>query len=413
MWKDDGSSGDDYTFWVREQADSTLDLAFDINTSGGAHSEVALSSDLALNTWYHVASTYDGTNIINYVDGNQVSSEPHSGTLNDSGLPIYIGARPVAGLHPFPGYIDDVRIYDRALSGSEITDLYNLGANSINFGLVGHWPMDDASGNLRDLVNGNDGVPNGGNFSYQATTPIGIGVDLSNDVDADFGVGNPPELQITGPLTVSTWVEWTSTGVTSEAYFVNKRGSVPNRSFRLRAHLGTDEATFNVSSDGSDDISSGGAPLTPGEWYHIVGVYEPSTRVTLYLNGVNVAENTTSIPASIHNTAEPLGFGGDGYGFGGGRFEGKMDDLRIYNRALSDEEVSILYACGSGAGSQFYNFTSDVQQWCDQSGAARNMGPPASGSGACGGEAEGTMQYVPATNTYQFCDGNGWVNIGK
>ncbi len=80
-------------------------------------------------TWYNLAVTYDGSNIITYINGAQVSVIPQStGAIPSDTNPLYMGALP--GYVSFDGTIDDVRIYNYALSASEILTIYNEGAGS-------------------------------------------------------------------------------------------------------------------------------------------------------------------------------------------------------------------------------------------------------------------------------------------
>ena len=82
---------------------------------------VALEGPTALpaNTWSHLATTYDGTTLRLYVNGVQVSSSPFSGPVPVSGSPLRIGGNSVWS-EWFAGQIDDVRIYNRVLSASQI-----------------------------------------------------------------------------------------------------------------------------------------------------------------------------------------------------------------------------------------------------------------------------------------------------
>jgi concanavalin A-like lectin/glucanase superfamily protein/Big-like domain-containing protein len=91
---------------------------------GGTASEfVKGTAQLALNTWTHLASTYDGSMLRLYVNGNQVTSKVVGTTINATSRPLRIGGNTVWGEY-FQGLIDDVRIYNRALSPSEIqTDM--------------------------------------------------------------------------------------------------------------------------------------------------------------------------------------------------------------------------------------------------------------------------------------------------
>jgi hypothetical protein len=84
--------------------------------------------------------------------------------------------------------------------------------------------------------------------------------------------------------------------------------------------------------------STTASPLTPGQWVHVAGVFD-GTHATLYLDGVVVASVPTG-PISVRNTSNaPLYLG---YGF-----EGLMDDVRVYHRALSRTDVYGLAQDGS------------------------------------------------------------------
>ena len=79
---------------------------------------------LAQGTWTHLATTYDGTTLRVYVNGVQVGSLAATGTIASSTGQVTIGGNSVWGEY-FAGAVDDVRIYNRALSAAEITSLMN------------------------------------------------------------------------------------------------------------------------------------------------------------------------------------------------------------------------------------------------------------------------------------------------
>ena len=79
---------------------------------------------LPINTWHFIAGIYDGSNMMLYVDGVLSGTSTQTGALNNNGYNIYFGARNDAQV-PFNGSLDDIRIYNRALSAAEVTALYN------------------------------------------------------------------------------------------------------------------------------------------------------------------------------------------------------------------------------------------------------------------------------------------------
>ena len=74
-----------------------------------------------MNTWAHLAATYDGATMRFYVNGVQVASRAQTGAIATSTNPLQIGGDSIFGQY-FAGRIDEVRIYNRALSASEVLD---------------------------------------------------------------------------------------------------------------------------------------------------------------------------------------------------------------------------------------------------------------------------------------------------
>ena len=86
----------------------------------GVDSSAGGTTALPLNTWSHLAATYDGTTIRLYVNGVEAGTATGAGALPASANPLRIGGNSVWGEY-FKGRIDEVRIYNRALSAAEIT----------------------------------------------------------------------------------------------------------------------------------------------------------------------------------------------------------------------------------------------------------------------------------------------------
>jgi hypothetical protein len=81
------------------------------------------TSNIPLNTWTHIAGTYDGSNLRLYVNGVLVKTTAHSGPMFGSMGPLRIGGSSVVtsiGKQFFKGLIDEIRVYNRALSQTEI-----------------------------------------------------------------------------------------------------------------------------------------------------------------------------------------------------------------------------------------------------------------------------------------------------
>jgi hypothetical protein len=88
-----------------------------------SEADIGAPSQLPLNTWSHLAATYDGTTLRLYVNGTQVAQTPKTGNIRSDTAPLRIGGNSIWGEY-FNGLIDEVRIYNRALTTTEIqTDM--------------------------------------------------------------------------------------------------------------------------------------------------------------------------------------------------------------------------------------------------------------------------------------------------
>lgn len=141
------ASVDEATAWdefvgagIRRSNLNTFAIGIDLNykwnatihAGGSQLANLVSSAERKRGEWQHVALTYDGAIATLYVDGVAVASGAISGNLDISDVFFGIGAKPVFGTYSavagdfFEGQADDVRLYNRALSASEVNDLYNL-----------------------------------------------------------------------------------------------------------------------------------------------------------------------------------------------------------------------------------------------------------------------------------------------
>ena len=100
------------------------------NVYAGGANRTAEGTTLPANTWSHLAGTYDGTTLRLYVNGVQVASAAYSGTIGTSSGPLRIGGNSLWGEY-FQGTIDEVRIYNRALTALEIQTDMNLPVGAV------------------------------------------------------------------------------------------------------------------------------------------------------------------------------------------------------------------------------------------------------------------------------------------
>jgi len=251
----------------------------------------------------------------------------------------------------FDGKIDDVRIYNRALSQEEIQSLYDsyepkTVASSLQKGLVLDMPLklkytkDETSGS--EIMTDRTPYSNDGQ-NYGATiTSDGASFDGVNDY---VNCGNS-DLLMPSSITVSGWVKLSDS---SSWMMVNKQtGGYPGSYY---IHGNSPSAIWSIFGPSSSRYNVSLGTLNIGDWYHLVGTYDFDTKVMKgYKNGSLIG--TTNNAELGYNSADLLiGRYTSGY-----YTNGDISNIKIYNRALSDEEVKMLYDRGrSDAGIIFQN----------------------------------------------------------
>jgi len=161
-------------------------------------------SSWAAGGWHHIVVVYEGATATVYSDGVQRDTVTIAAVRNNN-LPLYIGRYGEFNIHHWNGLIDEVRIYDRALSVEEIRASMHIKLTGDEDRLVAYWDFDEGEGQiLGDLSgNGNDGILAGPKW-VESDAPIGICIPVSVAVDIKPGsCPNPLNLKSQGVLPVA------------------------------------------------------------------------------------------------------------------------------------------------------------------------------------------------------------------
>ncbi|MDO8584562.1 MAG: LamG domain-containing protein [bacterium] len=315
---------------------------------------------LAANQWYHVAATWTGSFMNVYINGIlDMTPVANSGIgYGTTARNAEIGRYSAYG--NFPGPIDDVRIYNRALSVDEIKRLYEEGSyrttinanqnSSFNNGLVGMWSFNgpdvnwaSASAEILDKSgNGNNGDAVGlTNKSVRAGV---VGQALSFNGSSDYvAVPASSSLSLGTTMTISMWFNRRSTTGLQALASSNKYSAVGfNGNWILRITSGT--VLDFVSYDGQSNQEWGQFAFTINNnvWNHVVVSINGST-VTAYLNGAPSVSGTFAHTKALIDAGVSGMRIGDDLNWSNVPFNGQIDDVRIYNRALNATEINELY----------------------------------------------------------------------
>ena len=340
------------------------------------YSQVSVSN----NVWRHIVVSYDSNSSTKYfyIDGSLDSSYVVHGNrpLGSKSLTRYgtIGTTNEDTSYNnggtrgsfFQGEIDDLRLYDRKLSASEVTQIYNLPGSdydgdsytyaeeisagtdpfdstnspALSQGLLAWYPFEgnasDMSGNNRNgTLTGNPGYANA--IQGQALSLDGLDdhMDISHDSALD-----PRRI-----LTYSFWFNSTSQSKTWTPVLF-KGNSSGQRTYAFWLNSGEKRIhPVTVDASGQYDADSSNNFWAHNQWYSVATVMDRNSGfLKLYVNG-QLITNTTIPQADTVSNSNSLRLG---WGYESNndyvRFHGLIDNLRLYNRALSNTDISRLYA---------------------------------------------------------------------
>ena len=238
-----------------------------------------------------------------------------------------------------------------AKDGGPDVGIYEIGTNLnlANFqrGLAGYWKLDELSGTLADSSgNGNNGAQSGG-VTYGAAGKVDKA--LSFDGVDDY-VNSGDFTSLTGAITVSAWIYATqaptSQGRTAVSTYRYNSGGCTQRGWNFGADWTGTYFQFRVQqSTGVCSASASDGSYFANElneWHHMVGVFSPNNSIKLYKDGVLIVNNSTTLSGIDYQAGDILRIGrrsAESQSY----FAGLIDEVRIYNRALSAAEISAIY----------------------------------------------------------------------
>ncbi len=318
---------------------------------------VASDANVPLNTWVHVVGTYDGATVRMYINGvQQAATQSIAGPI-DGGNGVTVIGSLGSSIYRMNGKIDEVRLYNRALSQSDVSALYRSGQLTMRKvtqqNLIGYWALNERFPSVRvadSSGNGNTGiVRNSANSWSVGARGGGIILDGNNDF---IEVTNTNALEYTGgDLSIAFWIKPAS-DETDGGRIISKPWSGCG-DYNYVVEYGSGQG-LALSLKGATFASLGFAGTAPRDrWSHVVTTIDSNKAMKLYLNGVLDNSGTHSItdwtPPGCGDQNTPLAFGtlfpyGEGWaGNTGFSFKGVLDDVRMYSRILSAAEVATMY----------------------------------------------------------------------
>lgn len=357
-----GGGGDDIAFSPRQ------DDIYLCHTDSNAH---------ASGVWEHWVMTYDASlgplasnQISFYKNGQQVATS----CLDDANLStatqanaasVTFGQSPTGLETYFDGTMDEVRIYNRALTAAQAAALYSNGTagavrgnassktltngTTLQNNLVGHWTFDggdtrwtsDSAGVTYDS-SGNNNIGTLAGMSRTLNPTIGkLGQAMRFDGTNDtISVPHHASLSTSGSFSLATWYKAAVFPGVGNFHTIITKNAASAANYFLEMD---DDSPICGFSDVGYQTHTSSTNLASNTWYHLVCVFDTTAnRIYIYVNGVEVlneVENGTPETNTGNvdmGSVEALG-----------QFvNGSMDDVRIYTRALTPAEAKQLYQLG-------------------------------------------------------------------
>ena len=299
-----------------------------------------------LEEWTHVAVIVNADGMHVYANGEQIGTAGGGGAVNSAfnfnmgGSGIYDGTG-----NWFLGSIDDVAVWNIALSEDQIAALaaqqiFPIARyNPLHDGLIAYWPFD---GDLQDTIGDSHGTGMGSDDIAYGSGKFGQGIDLDGvDQFVETPVENEEmfDFQDGTGFSISAWFSVNEFTKSWQALIAKGEGN------RWRVHRRGGENIL-TGNGGNGDVPAGTPDINDGELHHIVLVSDPENdEVRLYSDGELASSNNG--PA-IQSNENPMMIG-ENPDARNRTWSGIIDDVGIWNRPLSEEEISFL--SGNSIGS--------------------------------------------------------------
>jgi len=253
-------------------------------------------------------------------------------------------------------------------------------AQDITTGLVGHWKLNETTGTTAtDSAGSNNGTMiNGLNAANDSINgKINTALDFDGNDYVEIG---PAVIGGQAEASACTWFFYTGNTPLTEREILIAKWQSGFHGWYLFLNDSSQTISFNASTLFGGAVTSTAGLIESRKWTHICATFKGGEYARLFVNGVQNVENTTITASVVHNQAGPtLRIGAQQFG---NQFNGRLDDVRLYNRALSAQDVKAL---------------------------ATSFPEPL----PCNAAYEAVITYNYVENTPQYCNATDWINMGK
>ncbi len=305
-------------------------------------------------TWEHLIFTFDRsggtTSSTIYKNGTnaefsvyEVGNPRTVGSASNSlglcfGTPAAAaGACNTSGTLEFTGRLDEVRMYNRSLSCSEVLSLYDWGPYP-----VGYWNLDERTGTTANDTSGNQ---NSGTLSNTTWKACKIGACITSSIDGTQNITTVTDpssgildFSNTQNFSYEAWIKATNK---EDVTHPIRKGGTSSSVVGYYMQLDTGTTATCAYTDGNGvggvDSTSSTTNVQDGNWHHIACVMDrDSTAFSIYVDGKLEASDTSLTEGSAASNPNNLIFGETSVS---SEFDGGIDDVRIYNYSRTAKQI--------------------------------------------------------------------------
>ena len=420
----DGGGGHRYCMIQSEQSEAEVTLVTDDNSS----KKQARGDNTKVNddVWHSVIGIREGNSIRIYIDGKLEGSSGTNDNYDLSGASqanVLIGAMTLASdssiYKTYAGLIDDVQIYDCALTEGNVRYLSGIG-DLVKDGYFGpcivHYPLDENGGLVANDVSGNDLHGAITDAAWTAVTADGSAscLDFNGFGGNILNSAAGPILNNQGALSISLWVQSDLTD-TDKGFIMLADSGSDRHGMRYDKAGGSGGGTPNVIKYGvattggnEEDESSEGLQTT--EWQHIVMTWKSGTGLQLWINGVldGPTFDAGAVTGLLTGYTKIQVAKGSKDGSATSSWDGRIDDVRIYDSVLTEGEIRYLAGVGHTYLPDWYSPL--IGHW-----EAEGTADDSSGNGFHGTPVgDATIVMDPVMGLVGSFDGDGdAINVGN
>jgi len=300
--------------------------------------------------WHHVVSTYKNGEAKFYVDNeikatNNVFVAPLKTDVEALSKPLLIG-HGVERDYYFNGIIDNVRIYNKALTPIEVADRYTINKN-IRDGLAAEYRFEENGGNnaySSHLWQNEDG----GQWDSRNDVKFSTGSNLKFDgLDDYMEVPDSPGLDISSAITLEGWVYLNTRAGYTYKTIIRKPPPAhadPWAMYGINFNATNEKLAFILTTGAVGSLkevqSTSIIPLQT--WTHVAGTWD-GFDMKMYINGILENTNPAFNGQTIGTNNLPVYIGRPNMNITNHFFDGILDEIRIYDRALTQTEILTQY----------------------------------------------------------------------